>query len=295
MPPIRKGRRFSFEDRLRRADGRVMLTFAFWLSLGASMVVVLLTALGIQLASGVGLYAKKRGERLSKQPWVDVYVMVMLLAPWVGCAIVAGWWGLLGSFGGQAVAAAAWSVMHIYSHPKRDRGRGPTRALGKRVGRTRVWCAMGLSVVMLPMLVAMRVMQMTVWPLFRRLMRLPAENGAVYFSFTRHGATGLVGVELLWALYCEWAMGVWSMSGQIVRHCASMWCPMRFAEESKNRAFSVDFPDVERWGEANSLSGTERVIDQMYGGGSTAWFGHASRDTGVAESGVRDEASKQAA
>jgi len=85
------------------------------------------------------------------------------------------------------------------------------------------------------------------------------------------------------------------MSGQIARHCASMWCPMRFADEAKNRAFAVDFPDVERWGEANSLLGTERVIDQMYGGGSTAWFGHVSRDTGVAGLGECEEASKQAA
>jgi len=272
-----------------------MLTFELWLSLAATLALVLSIALGLQLVSGVGLYGPKRAERFSRQPWVDVYVFVMFALPWAACWLIAGWWGLLGSFGGQALAGLAWSVMHTHSVNKKDRGTGPIRALGKRVGIVRARLGALMCVSMLPLLVVMRAMQLTLWPVFRRVMGLPGEESKTYFSFTRQQTKGLVGSELVWALFWEWAVCVWSMSGQIVRHAASMFCPMRFVDDAKNRVCEVDFPDVARWGEPNSLAGCGRVIDQMYGGGSAAWFGHSSRAASVAGENRVDEAAKQAA
>lgn len=254
-----------------------MPIFAFWLSLAGTLALVLSASLALQLMPGIGLYGRKRAERLARQPWVDVLVLALVAMPWVVAFVMGGVAGVFGACSGQMLGAIAFSFIHKYSQTQRQRTGGPIQALAKRIGAGRTYAALFLSLAALPLLITMRVMQMTIWPIFAGVLKLPREPHRAYFSFTRHQTKGLIGLDLLWALYAEWAIGVWSMSAQIMRHAASLWCPMRFGNDAKNKACVLDFPDIERWAEPCSLEGAVRVIEQMHSRGRTSWFGHASR------------------
>lgn len=256
-----------------------MPIFAYWISLGATLALALGVTLAFQIIPGAGLYGRKRAERLALQPWVDIFVFTLLALPWVVATLVGGAAGLLGACSGQALGSIAFSWIHRYAQDRKTLQPGPIRALAGRVGAVRVFLGLLISLSALPILIAMRAMQLTIWPVFARVMMLPRERSGMYFSFTRHKAKGMMGVDLLWALYTEWAMGVWALSAQIMRHAASLWCPMRFADDAKNTACATDFPDVARWGEPGDLQGAVRIVQEMHSKGRTSWFGHPSRAT----------------
>ncbi len=265
------------EARPTRADVLPMLSFSFWLSLAGTLILLLASALALQVVPAMGIRGPKHAERLSRQPWVDILVGWFTVAPWAMTWLIAGGAGLAGSVGGQLLVLGVWCVLHTQAHSGKSKGVTLHKTLAGRLGAVRTYAALWFSLIALPLLISMRVMQIVIWPVFRRLMKLPREQQRVYFSFSRHKARGISGMDMVWGLYAEWAVGVWSLSGQIMRHAASLWCPMRFADDAKNTACVTDFPDIGRWGEPGSMESAARVIEQMHSGASAAWFGHPSR------------------
>lgn len=256
-----------------------MLILVFWLSLAGTLLLILSASLGLQLIPGIGLYGKKRADRIARQPWADLLVFALVALPWIGALLIGGVVGLFGACAGQVLGAIAFAFIHKYSQTQRSRKPGPIKMLARRLGMVRTCAAMLFSLSALPVLIIMRAMQLTIWPLYAMALKLPREPHGAYVSFTRQKTAGLIGLDLLWALYTEWAIGVWAMSAQIMRHSASLWCPMRFGDDAKNTLCTLDFPDVQRWADHGSMDSTVRLIEQMHAPGRTAWFGHASRAT----------------
>ena len=98
---------------------------------------------------------------------------------------------------------------------------------------------------------------------------------------SRESFDGLVGHDLIWCLYCDWMTGVYSLGAEMLRNVESFWCPIRFYEGKKCENCNVDFPDINGgWVKADgNMQDVENVMEEKYGSGERAWFGHPVRLT----------------
>jgi hypothetical protein len=75
--------------------------------------------------------------------------------------------------------------------------------------------------------------------------------------------------------------GVYALGAEMLRNVESFWCPIRFYDGKKCENCRVDFPDVTGGWVApdKEMADVERVMEEKYGGGQRAWFGHPVRVT----------------
>jgi hypothetical protein len=218
-------------------------------------------------------------ERTAKAPWVDFFVSLFTLAPWV-----AGW--LLDRWSGVAAAVLAQIVfLHVFCAVDRAlRGKpGPTLegAQARVLGWWRNQLCLLVQTPAIPVFWMIRLAEIVLYPPIAWLGKLPTYKSSEWVNLSRHKFDGLVGHDLLWCWYCDWMTGLWSLGGDMLRNIESFWCPIRFCDDCKCRNACTDFPDLAKWARADgNVADAVRVFDEHYDGKrKNSWWGHPDRRT----------------
>ncbi|MHC5114677.1 MAG: hypothetical protein ACYTGP_09640 [Planctomycetota bacterium] len=260
-------------------------------TVGALLLGAFVFHLVLRMAGPDGRLARE----VARAPLVDVLLFYFTGAPQVVGPILGGWAGLGAAVGGQVSAMLLWIVGHELWHLKTTRGRPRIfRTISRNAGGWRNHVGVWWTTLAVPAFWIIRFAQVVVYGPLTVTARLPRQRHADYVSLSRHKFEGLVGYDLIWCLYCDWMTGVWSLAGEMLRNVESFWCPIRFADAAKCEKCVVDFPDIDGgWVPADgTLEDVTRVIDEKYGHGVRAWFGHPVRLTVSATPQMQDDEEK---
>jgi hypothetical protein len=239
------------------------------------------TALVWVVLVGLLLIAFRKVEALARTPMLDVVLGLLSWIPWVIGLRVGGWAMLAGVVAGQVAAVYVWCFCHEMLH--RDATRGPRiiKFTNKIVGTWRNHVALWVTVITFPVFLLIRLAEATVYFPLVWLLNFPRYNQAEWINVSRQKFSGLVGHDLIWCLYCDWMTGVYSLGAEMLRNVESFWCPIRFSEGKKCDNCKLDFPDIAGgWVQPDAtMADVEKVLEQQYGNGQRAWFGHPVRLT----------------
>lgn len=248
-------------------------------------VLALLAGL-LHLFPKLGAPGRAVAAQCIRAPGLDLLIVAFQVAPIVGGAIYAGWWGVLGALIGMLVAYFAWVWAHELTHMKAMRGPRIVRTLnnilgGGAKGRLRNQLGVWATALALPVFWFIRAAEVFVYPLLILTLDFPRYKQGEWVAVSRQKFSGLVGHDLIWCLYCDWMTGVYSLGAEMLRNVESFWCPIRFYPDKKCDNCAVDFPDVNKgWvpADADMAAVTDR-LQEMYGEGRREWFNHPARLT----------------
>jgi SUF system NifU family Fe-S assembly protein len=242
-------------------------------------------AMGLTLLPWLPRVGQKFVDRLSYAPAVDVVIALLTVAPWLTGGLIWGWIGVAGALVGQVAALYLWIIIHELIHRQAARGPRLVRVHHRLVGRLRNQLSLGLTVVGVPVLWAVRLPEIFGYPLLVWLLGFPRYRHREWVSLTRHKFQDLVGHDLVWCLYCDWMTGTWSLGSEMLRNIESFWCPIRFADEKKNEHARIDFPDVASdWVPIDgTMADAAALLERKHGGAHRSWFGHPERDEAADE------------
>lgn len=153
-------------------------------------------------------------------------------------------------------------------------------SLAKSLGRGRVFIGFIVTLLAVPVFLVLRLGQIFVYPLLSLSVDFPKYKHGDWIQLSRHKFEGLVGLDLLWCLYCEWAAGVYALGGEMVRNNESFWCPIRFYENKHCENCKLDFPDLGEWvPQSGKIEDVESLLENKYPPGKSprAWYQHPSR------------------
>ncbi|MGC4030746.1 MAG: hypothetical protein QM754_03205 [Tepidisphaeraceae bacterium] len=232
---------------------------------------------------GVGLLcvALRRLEALARTPMLDVILSLLTWIPWLVSYLAGGWAGLAGCVVGQFVALYGWCFVHELMHPVAKNGPRIVKFIDRHVGRWRNHLALWATLVVLPVFWLIRLATATIyWPLVW-LLKFPKYRQAEWINVSRQKFDGLVGHDLVWCLYCDWMTGVYSLGAEMLRNVESFWCPIRYYDGKKCDNCKLDFPDIDNgWVKADgNMADVDQLMQDKYGQGQHAWFGHPVRLT----------------
>lgn len=240
----------------------------------------------------LGGWGRAATDALSRPPLLDAALALLTLVPWIVALLYAGWLGVVACVLGQMAAAYAWIFVHELLHLRAVRGPRIVRFTNRIVGRGSNHLALWLTSFGVPVLWAIRLLEIAVYPALVYLLRFPRYNHADWVSLSRHKFRDLVGHDLVWCLYCDWMTGTWSLGTEMLRNVESFWCPIRFDHPKKIENCEGVFPDLSGgWVPADgTMEQVEATLEKQYGGeGDRSWFGHPAR--GARRSGAgHDEA-----
>jgi len=245
------------------------------LSIGVSFAALFLLAVLLTMAG------RFMGRFATQTPGLDLWVSLFTWVPWVVGARAGGWGGLAGVIVGQLLALYLWCFLHESLHPAAARGPRIVKFLNRLVGRWRNHAALWATLLALPIFWLIRLGEVTMyWPL-RWLLNFPAYRQADWINVSRQKFDGLIGHDLVWCLYCDWMTGVYSLGAEMLRNVESFWCPIRYYDGKKCENCKLDFPDIDHgWVRADgTMQDVEHLMQDKYGGGERAWFGHPVRLT----------------
>ena len=252
------------------------------------IVVAALTALGILLVAGVlhliprlGARGRRVSDALCRAPGLDVLITYFTVLPLFVGGFVRGWSGVVAAYLGQAAAVQVWVALHEWAH--RDAVRGPriVKVLNRLIGRWRNHAALWWMSLAVPGFWLVRMFELVIYPPLTWVVGLPKYREGEWVNVSRQKFEGLVGHDLIWCLYCDWMTGIWALGSEMLRNIESFWCPIRFANGKKCENCRLDFPDLDHgWVDPNGTMGqVAQVLQEQYGNGSHAWFGHPVRIT----------------
>ena len=92
-----------------------------------------------------------------------------------------------------------------------------------------------------------RLGQLTIYPLQVLTLGFPWYRHRDWVSVNRQKFDGLVGHDLVWCLYCEWVLSIYSLGSEMIRNNESWWCPIQFHDQDKCARCVSDFPDLDIW------------------------------------------------
>ncbi len=249
----------------------------FWIT--AACLTALAAALSV--VPRMGRSGRVASDALTRAPLLDVIVSTFTWLPWAVGAGLAGWAGFFGALAGQCVALGAWVTGHELAY--RDAARGPriVKFVNRTVGRWRNHLALWVTLVALPGFLFIRLIQIGCYWTLPLLLGFPRYRQSEWVNCSRQKFEGLVGHDLVWCLYCDWMTGVYSLGAEMLRNVESFWCPIRFYDGKKCANCRTDLPDIEHgWVPADgTMREVEAVMEEKYGGGPRAWFGHPVRVT----------------
>ncbi len=249
-----------------------MICFAFvfsWLSFWTLVLYLLLAA------------DSHWKEKFSKGFFLDAWIAIFVFIP-PTVAIFSSF----KDFGISLLCQAAFLFLFCELHEfycrkfKQIKGKRLLGALGKSLGRPRVVIGFYITLLAIPCFLVIRLGQLTVYPLLQWVLRFPAYKSDEWIQLSRHKQTGLVGIDLLWCLYCEWAAGVYALGGEMVRNNESFWCPIRFYDQKHCDNCQIDFPDLEKWiPQSEGIDAVEKLLQEKYPKGqkTNSWYDHPSR------------------
>jgi SUF system NifU family Fe-S assembly protein len=247
----------------------------------------------LMLLPRLGRPGRAATDALARPPLLDLVLAALTLIPWIAAAVYAGWLGLAVALLGQMAALYAWIFLHELLHLRASRGPRIVHFANRIVGRWSNHLALWLTMLGVPVLWVIRLLEITIYPGLVRLLRFPRYNHADWVSLSRHRFKDLVGHDLVWCLYCDWMTGTWSLGTEMLRNVESFWCPIRFDHPGKLENCRSVFPDIEGgWVPADgSMEQVRAVLEQEYGGdGDRSWFGHPGRAPAPAAADHRSEA-----
>ncbi|MGE0615921.1 MAG: hypothetical protein AB7P04_09785 [Bacteriovoracia bacterium] len=188
-------------------------------------------------------------ETLARAPALDAIVAATTWLPWGYALVRGGISALLTCFLAQFLAASLVCMLHTRFHTRmRGQEASPLRkTLGGIVGPTRVVVGFWLTTLALPAFLVIRLGQVTAYPLLSFTLGFPKYRHGEWIRISRQKFEGLIGLDLLWCLYCEWAAGVYSLGGEMIRNNESFWCPIRFYDQKHCGNCRTDFPDLAQW------------------------------------------------
>jgi len=112
-------------------------------------------------------------------------------------------------------------------------------------------------------------------------LKFPPYKQGEWIRISRQKFEGLVGLDLMACLYCEWAAGVYALGGEMVRNNESFWCPIRFYNQKHCENCKIDFPDLKEWIPIDgSMAEVESLLKKKYPKdtkGFNSWYGHSDR------------------
>lgn len=221
-------------------------------------------------------------ETFLESPGLDVVVAYFTWGPWLVFWWIHGWPGLIACALAQVLSLLCLSGIHTFMS-KRQRKPGALRkTLGEVLGTGRVVTGFLITLLAIPVFLFLRLGQVTVYPLLSLCLGFPRYRSSDWIRLSRHKFDGLVGLDLAWCLYCEWAAGVYALGGEMVRNNESFWCPIRFASDKHCENCRVDFPDIDRWisQKTGRLEDVSQLLSHQYQKGSDrprSWYGHPDR------------------
>jgi hypothetical protein len=217
----------------------------------------------------------------TRAPMLDVIVSAFTWVPWAVGASVLGWRGFVAALAGQCVALGAWVICHELAYREAARGPRIVKFINRTVGRWRNHLALWVTLVALPGFLFIRLIQIGCYWTLPLLLGFPKYKQAEWINCSRQKFEGLVGHDLIWCLYCDWMTGVYSLGAEMLRNVESFWCPIRFYDGKKCANCQTDFPDIAHgWVPADAtMREVEQVMEEKYGAGERAWFGHPVRVT----------------
>ena len=245
-----------------------------------------LLALLLHLFPKLGAPGRAIAAQCVKAPGLDLLITIFQIAPLVGGAIYAGWWGMLGALVGMLVAYFAWVWAHELTHRRAMRGPRIVRTMngvlgGGFKGRLRNHAGVWATALALPIFWFIRAGEVFVYPLLILFLDFPRYKSSEWVAVSRQKFSGLVGHDLIWCLYCDWMTGVYSLGAEMLRNVESFWCPIRFYPDKKCDNCAVDFPDVNKgWIPADGDMAQVTVrLEEKYASGRREWFNHPARLT----------------
>lgn len=165
--------------------------------------------------------------------------------PWVLCFYVGAWQGLGICLLAQIVSLEIFSVSHTIF--RRYRGAKIRHALDEIVGPVRNHLGLLITLMILPIMWIIRVGQLTIYPLQVLTLGFPWYKHREWVSVSRQKFEGLVGHDLVWCLFCEWVLSIYSFGAEMIRNNESWWCPIQFHDQDKCAKCVGDFPDLNIW------------------------------------------------
>ena len=165
----------------------------------------------------------------------------------------------------------------------REAAKGPriVKFINRTVGRGRNHIALWVTLIALPAFWFIRLAEVAIYWTLPLLVGFPKYKQSEWVNVSRQKFEGLVGHDLIWCLYCDWMTGVYALGAEMLRNVESFWCPIRFYDGKKCDNCKVDFPDVAGgWVPATgNMTDVVVTMEQQYGEGNHAWFGHPTRLT----------------
>jgi hypothetical protein len=249
----------------------IIFTATFSLEVAIILMLTLMPRLG-----GLG---KDIAESLTKAPWLDLILSVMLWIPWFIGGAFGGGIGIVAALVAQIVAMQLWCATHEGVHRQTGEGRCIARFHNQRLGWWRNNLALWATAVVVPVFFLIRFAEIFVYPVLIGLLGFPKYQHSDWVNVSRQKFQGLVGIDLIWCLYCDWMTGVYALGAEMLRNVESFWCPIRFYDGKKCENCKIDFPDIEGgWIAADGkMSDVEQLLERMYGDRQQSWFGHPER------------------
>ena len=216
-------------------------------------------------------------EKIVRAPFLDLLISIFTWIPWVVGFFLNGWLGALSSLFSQFLGIYVFCFLD-----RAIRGKPAdtlTAAQGRVLGPLRNHIALLATTPATVAFIAVRLTELLVYPPVAWLAKLPTFKSSDWVNLSRHKYQGLTGPDLLWCWYCDWMTGLWALGSEMLRNIESFWCPIRFRDEAKNRNASTDFPDVEKWAQADAgIEEAIKVFEEHYDGKrKNSWFGHPDR------------------
>lgn len=232
---------------------------------------------GLAAAAVLSRVAFAVSEKIARAPLLDIFISLFTWIPWVSGFLLGGWCGVLASLVAQYLALHAFGIIDRAVRGKN----GPTltAAQNKLLGPVRNHLALMATTPAAVVFVAVRVVEIFVYPFVAGLANLPRYNHGDWVNLSRHKYDGLAGYDLLWCWYCDWMTGLWALGSEMLRNVESFWCPIRFRDDAKNNNALTDFPDVAEWTPADgTMEDVVRAFEEHYNGTcENSWWGHPDR------------------
>jgi hypothetical protein len=185
------------------------------------------------------------GDAVTRAPLLDLVCSLFSWVPWVLCFAQGSWRALGLCLVAQFVSIEIFSLTHTWLHGYR----GPKirHALDEVVGPLRNHTGLMVTLMIVPIVWMIRLGQVTVYPLQVLGLGFPWYRHADWVSVNRQKFRGLVGHDLVWCLYCEWVLSIYSLGAEMIRNNESWWCPIQFHDADKCARCVTDFPAIPKW------------------------------------------------
>jgi len=189
----------------------------------------------------------RRFAWVARAPMLDVLASMLTWLPWLAAFYARGWQGLGLCLAAQLLSLEAFSLVHGFAHRSTSGGAKIRHALDEVVGPVRNRVGLWVTLLILPAMWMIRLGQCTVYPLQVWGLGFPWYRHSDWVSLNRQKFQGLVGHDLIWCLYCEWVLSIYSLGAEMIRNNESWWCPIQFHDLEKCQRCVPDFPDIAKW------------------------------------------------